>query len=294
MSTVLPLRAAARGGAATRAAGPAVSPEPEFHVDEAGIAYGRFGSIVLKSSYQPLFAREAGMLVPFGVEALVTGFRDERGVAPGELFSLVEGPAQAALERLCRMLHVRNYENMGLPGMELYFNADPSLTAADVEHLEWLLEENMLAAELVTCEITEGAAAAGRLPALADELRRTGMRIAVDDFGAGHSTATRVRTLSPDTVKIDGRRFQAVAEHREALAHLPALFGQLRALGCKILVEGIETPHHLKVAVEAGADLFQGFLLGRPALAGTIVDETPLSIAVLSRGRPERRSAARG
>jgi EAL domain-containing protein (putative c-di-GMP-specific phosphodiesterase class I) len=59
-------------------------------------------------------------------------------------------------------------------------------------------------------------------------------------------------------------------------------------------VEGIETPHHLKVAVEAGADLFQGFLLGRPALAGTIVDETPLSIATLVRSRVERRSASRG
>jgi EAL domain-containing protein (putative c-di-GMP-specific phosphodiesterase class I) len=271
-----------------------VSPEPEFHVDEAGIAYGRFGSIVLKSSYQPLFAREAGLLVPFGVEALVTGFREEQGVAPAELFGLVDGPAQATLERLCRTLHIRNYENMGLPGMELYFNADPSLTAADVEHLEWLLEENALAAELVTCEITEGAAEEGRLVELADELRGTGMRVAVDDFGAGHSTAARVRTIRPDTVKIDGGWFHAVAAREAALAQLPSLFERLRGLGCRILVEGIETPHHLKVAVEAGADLFQGFLLGRPALAGTIVDETPLSIATLVRSRVERRSASRG
>jgi EAL domain-containing protein (putative c-di-GMP-specific phosphodiesterase class I) len=282
-------------GQERRAAGNrAMTHDPEFYVDEAGIAYGRFGSIVLKSSYQPLYAREAGLLVPFGVEALVTGFRNEQAVAPAELFGLVDGLAQATLERLCRMLHIRNYENMGLPGMELYFNADPYLTTADIEHLEWLLEENALAAELVTCEITEGAAEDDRLIALAAELRGAGLRLAVDDFGAGHSTAARVRTLRPDTVKIDGGWFHAVAAREAARAQLPALFERLRGLGCRILVEGIETRHQLTVAVEAGADLFQGFLLGRPALAGTVVDLTPLEIDMLAQDRVERRSVSRG
>ena len=41
------------------------------------------------------------------------------------------------------------------------------------------------------------------------------------------------------------------------------------ASGSKVLVEGIETPEQLVVAISAGADHLQGFLLARPALAGT-------------------------
>jgi EAL domain-containing protein (putative c-di-GMP-specific phosphodiesterase class I) len=49
-------------------------------------------------------------------------------------------------------------------------------------------------------------------------------------------------------------------------------------------VEGIETPEQLVVAISAGADHLQGFLLARPALAGTIFDDAALSVAALSSG----------
>ena len=109
-------------------------------------------------------------------------------------------------------------------------------------------------------------------------MRAIGVRLAVDDFGAGHSTAERVRALRSDTVKIDAAWFRSVVSRPEALRLLPALFARLGDLGCRILVEGIETPRQLHAAVEAGADLLQGYLLARPALAGTIVDDAPLLI----------------
>ena len=48
-----------------------------------------------------------------------------------------------------------------------------------------------------------------------------------------------------------------------------------------MLVEGIEQATHLRVALEGGVDLLQGFLLARPALAGTIFHEEPLSVDTL-------------
>lgn len=251
---------------------------PEFLVDEVGIAYGRFGELVLKSCYQPLFRVEGDWLQPFGVEALVTGMRQKASIGADEILGLVEGEQRARLERLCRMLHVRNYHQIGLPGLQLYFNADPGFTLDDVEHLGWLLAEAGVEPNLVTCEITEQSGDDVRLRALADELRAIGVRLAVDDFGAGHSTAERVRALRPETVKIDANWFRSVVSQPEALRLLPTLFARLGDLGCRILVEGIETPRQLHAAVEVGADLLQGFLLARPALAGTIVDDAPLLI----------------
>ena len=51
--------------------------------------------------------------------------------------------------------------------------------------------------------------------------------------------------------------------------------------GARVLVEGIEQARHLRVALDGGVDLLQGFHLARPALAGTIFNEEPLSIDVL-------------
>jgi EAL domain-containing protein (putative c-di-GMP-specific phosphodiesterase class I) len=263
---------------------------PVFSVDEVGIAYGRFGDLVLKSSFQPLFSVEGDWLQPFGVEALVTGMRETLSIGADEILGLVGGERRVALDRLCRMLHVHNYHAIGLPGMQLFFNADPGFASEDVEDLGWLLAENGIAPDLVTCEITEQAGTDARLGALAAELRAIGVRLAVDDFGAGHSTAERVRALRPDTVKIDADWFRSVASRPEALRMLPALFARLGDLGCRILVEGIETPLHLLAAVEAGADLLQGYLLARPALAGTIVDDAPLSIRDLMADAATRRA----
>ncbi|WP_210321227.1 EAL domain-containing protein [Aquibium microcysteis] len=262
----------------------------EFLVDEVGIAYGRYGDIVMKSSYQPLYSLEGDWLQPFAVEALVTGLRDGVGVGAEEILGRARGGRREALERLCRTLHVRNHHAMGLPGMQLFFNADPGFSPADVEHLAWMLAEEGIAPELVTCEITEQASDDDRLRALAADLRSIGIRLAVDDFGAGHSTAGRVRTLRPDTVKVDAGWFRSVVARPDALRLLPSLFAQLSDLGCTILVEGIETPRHLLAAVEAGADLLQGYLLARPALAGTIVDEAPLQIRDLAAGGATRRA----
>ena len=254
------------------------TPDPDCLIDEVGIAYGRFGDLVLKSCYQPLYCVEGDWLQPFGVEALVTGLRGKVAIGADEILGLVEGEQRVALERLCRILHVRNYHNMGLPGMQLFFNADPGFTVEDVEHLGWLLAEEGVAPELVTCEITEQAGNDGRLRILADELRAIGVQTAVDDFGAGHSTAARVRALRPDTVKIDAHWFRSVVSHPRALDLLPSLFSRLNDFGCRILVEGIETPGQLHAAISAGADLLQGYLLARPALAGTIIDESSLLI----------------
>jgi EAL domain-containing protein (putative c-di-GMP-specific phosphodiesterase class I) len=115
-------------------------------------------------------------------------------------------------------------------------------------------------------------------------MRRNGIRIAVDDFGVGHSTAERLALIEPDIVKLDGGWFGQLCRHPEAEQLFKPLVATLHARNVKVLVEGIETPHHLRVALEGSADLLQGFHLGKPALAGAFFDEGALEIEALLGG----------
>jgi EAL domain-containing protein (putative c-di-GMP-specific phosphodiesterase class I) len=134
---------------------------------------------------------------------------------------------------------------------------------------------------LLVCEITEQAADDRVLASLVREMRRDGIRIAIDDFGTGHSTEARINLLAPDIVKIDGAWFGELCRHAAAERFFRPLVAMLHERGAKVLVEGIENARHLRVALEGGVDLLQGFHLARPALAGTIFNEEPLSIDAL-------------
>ncbi len=259
-----------------------MSNELAVHVDEVGIVFGRHRELLLKSSYQMLFRVDGDVLAPFACEALAIAFTRGQAVPARELFARVETAQREALENVCRMLHFRNYSNIGIDGLELFFNVDPGLPLPDAEHIEWLARETLPDPSLAVCEITEGVATSReQVRAFAVDMKRIGVKIAVDDFGAGESTLDRVHLLEPHTVKIDAGWFQAVARNPEASALLPDLFSGLRDMGCQVLVEGIETATDLAAALTAGADFLQGYYLARPALAGTIFDQAPLDIEVL-------------
>jgi EAL domain-containing protein (putative c-di-GMP-specific phosphodiesterase class I) len=112
-------------------------------------------------------------------------------------------------------------------------------------------------------------------------MRRHGIRLAIDDFGVGHSNLERVKLIRPNIIKIDGGWFRQIAAVPAAAALFKSFVSGLHDLGAQVLVEGIETPEQLSCAVEAGAEYLQGFLLSRPRLAGTIFDPSPLRIDVL-------------
>jgi EAL domain-containing protein (putative c-di-GMP-specific phosphodiesterase class I) len=84
--------------------------------------------------------------------------------------------------------------------------------------------------------------------------------------------------VQPDIVKIDGTWFAEFCRHAAAERFFRPLVSTLHDRGAKVLVEGVENATHLRVALDGGVDLLQGFYLARPALAGTLFDEEPLSI----------------
>ncbi|MGN6470747.1 MAG: EAL domain-containing protein [Rhizobiaceae bacterium] len=256
--------------------------------DEIGIEYGRYGDFTLKSAYQKIFRREDGLLRPFAVEGLVMPFFDGEAVEPETLFEATPAEDKVFVESMCRTLHLRNYDNIGEPGLVLFFNFDPRINsdfAVTVKELEFIAGrygEIQLESRLLVCEIIETQEQdIDTLLRITAEMRRHGIRLAIDDFGVGHSNLERVKLIRPNIIKIDGGWFRQIAAVPAAAALFKSFVSGLHDLGAQVLVEGIETPEQLSCAVEAGAEYLQGFLLSRPRLAGTIFDPSPLRIDVL-------------
>jgi EAL domain-containing protein (putative c-di-GMP-specific phosphodiesterase class I) len=259
----------------------------EIFADEVGIEYGIYGEFRLRSVYQPIFAPRGAALTAVAVEALVEPHLAGRPSSAQAFFDQIPAEDRLFVEAMCRALHLRNYSNIGVDGLDLFFNFNPLVNdhpgraLAEIRLMGRHLADFGLHAGMLVCEVTEQAADDALLLLLVEEMRRDGMRIAIDDFGAGHSTEERVGLLNPDIVKIDGAWFSQLCRHAAAEKFFRPLVSTLHERGAKVLVEGIEQAVHLRVALEGGVDLLQGFYLGRPKLAGTIFNENPLAIDAL-------------
>lgn len=257
-------------------------------VDEIGIQMGRYGAYLLKTLYQPIFSPSPDGLKPVAVDGLVRPYREGKPVEASSFLGKIKAKDRFFVESLCRVLHLRNFHNIGEEGLGLFLNFDPSRQSdfdALLEHVrglrEWLVEDE-LEPDFLVCEITgAGVSDQEKLHDLAAEMRRHGARPAIDGFGAGNTTLKHVRLVQPNVVKIDGAWFRRIAELEPATRLLESLVRSLQRNGARVLVEGIETAEQLKVALDTGAELLQGFLLAEPALAGTIFNTTPLNIEAL-------------
>ncbi|HWI70912.1 MAG TPA: EAL domain-containing protein [Baekduia sp.] len=123
-----------------------------------------------------------------------------------------------------------------------------------------------------TVEITESAAMADplRTDPVLTELVAAGIEVAVDDFGAGYSSLSRLRTMPVQVLKIDKTFLQAVPHDAQATAIVTAIIELARALGMEAVAEGVENEEQRAFLVERGCPLAQGYLLGRPVPAEEI------------------------
>jgi EAL domain-containing protein (putative c-di-GMP-specific phosphodiesterase class I) len=96
------------------------------------------------------------------------------------------------------------------------------------------------------------------------DLHELGLQLALDDFGSGYSSLSRLREMPMETLKIDRAFLRDVPERGEAAAIVTAILALARALGRTAVAEGVETAEQRDFLVAQGCGLLQGFLLGRP------------------------------
>jgi diguanylate cyclase (GGDEF)-like protein/PAS domain S-box-containing protein len=144
-----------------------------------------------------------------------------------------------------------------------------------VDHVVAALRDTGLSGPTLILEITESAELEDSVRVTEEfrRLRELGVRIAVDDFGAGYSSLGFLMGLTADALKIDRTLLDFDTTQRGSLVTAIAELG--RTLGLTVVVEGVETTEHLARAREASCDAAQGFHFSRPlpfdAIAGFLL-----------------------
>jgi diguanylate cyclase (GGDEF)-like protein/PAS domain S-box-containing protein len=225
--------------------------------------------------YQPLVKLRSGELV--GAEALIRWQDGARLVPPSDFLPLAERTGLMAplsdwvIAEACRQAkHWRDRR------IDLYvsINLPPSFwQPTAMRHVLATIESFGLNPDRLMIEITESAmmvaSRANMEPVLA-ELHERGLRLAIDDFGSGHSSLSRLNQMRVSTLKID-RSFVQDLPHDKSSAVLVSSIVQLaRNLGLEPLAEGIETEEQRDFFLEHGCELGQGFHFSRPVRASEL------------------------
>jgi EAL domain-containing protein (putative c-di-GMP-specific phosphodiesterase class I)/PAS domain-containing protein len=224
----------------------------------------------LELHWQPIYALRSSRLA--ALEALLRWNHPERGlVGPAEFIPVAEATGVIeplgdwVLDAVCAQQAAWAQDGLH---PQLSFNVSPTqLRRADfVERVAARLHAWDADASRLTVELTESSTLED--PASAEPLVRglhaLGLRIALDDFGSGYSSLSRLRELPVTMLKIDRAFMRDLPERTEAAAIVTAILQLAGALGRVAVAEGVETEAQRAFLAEQGCPLAQGYLLGRP------------------------------
>ncbi|ESR24036.1 bifunctional diguanylate cyclase/phosphodiesterase [Lutibaculum baratangense] len=156
------------------------------------------------------------------------------------------------------------------PGLSLSLN----VSAASVLDVSWFarlachLRSDRDIARRLMVEVTETVAIEDldRAADFVRALKDLGCKVAIDDFGAGHTSFRNLRSLGADVVKIDGSFVDTITTSEDTLFFVRTLVALARHLGLGTVAERVTTEEQARILQEAGVEHLQGYLIGKPKL----------------------------
>ncbi len=230
----------------------------------------------LRAVFQPIYDLRTGH--PRGYEALIRPMPGSGFADPAELFAAAESVGRTVeLDLASVATSISAFAGLALPG-SLTLNLSPRTLEADdfsVHTLVQMLRRQQLDPARIVLELTEREAVEDmdRLVRAVEACRAAGMRIAIDDVGAGNAGLRLLSQLRFDIVKIDLSLVQGGAVRATSQEVVRTLKDLADRWGALVIAEGVETPEQLEFVRSLGIRAGQGYLLGRPT-------ETPSTAVV--------------
>jgi EAL domain-containing protein (putative c-di-GMP-specific phosphodiesterase class I) len=220
--------------------------------------------------FQPIIGSANGAIV--GYEALARRYDSQGNVkSAGELFihpdisdnQLIEWDRSVRRQALQRFSQLTDNCYLTL-----------NISAAWIDYLEnfdslptlLMLDEFEIDKKRIVIEITETEGNLDKLLKAVEQYRKHGLKIAIDDFGAGFSQLERVMAIQPDIIKLDMQLFQNAARGGVETDIVHLLTRLAKRTGCRIVCEGVETNEDFLFGLNCGAQYMQGYLFS-PATA---------------------------
>ncbi|MGO6729675.1 bifunctional diguanylate cyclase/phosphodiesterase [Rhizobium ruizarguesonis] len=236
-----------------------------------GLLKSAISSGAIEAVFQPLVSATTGAVT--GLEALARWRTATGNISPGIFIPLAErcGLIDALGVHMLRtsIEHAKSW-----PDLALSVNVSPIQLcnpefAAEVISV---LRELDFSPRRLTLEITEGVLMTNPDQARRsiDQLKRVGIKFALDDFGCGYASIGALRQFGFDRMKIDRSLVSALDEGGNGADVLRATISLATALQIPVTAEGIENTRQATILRDAGCDQLQGYLIGRPMSAHDI------------------------
>jgi diguanylate cyclase (GGDEF)-like protein len=237
--------------------------------------------------YQPQVDVRTGQI--FGIEALARWHHPKQGLLhPGHFIPIAEKTGAIlplgrwVIEGVCQQIATWRTEGLVPPKVALNVSAIQMKSPADFERdLLHTLQSWNLAPSDIELELTESVlmATTREHRQLIERLNVLGIAIAIDDFGTGYSSLGYLRAYRVSHIKIAQDFIQNVEEGSGDVAIIRAAISLGRELGISVIAEGVETDYQLRLLMQAGCPLVQGFYFSAPVPAARMG-------ALLSQKRP--------
>jgi len=268
-----------------------------FRIEQALRKAIEGGDFVLH--YQPQVSLGSHRTVT--MEALLRWRRSDTHIVPAGEFIQVAEQSGLMLDLNDWVLEtaasaVREWRASGWPEARVAINVSAQqFVAGDfLASIERLLARHQLPPEAIELELTENMLQTGAVTVnTLHGLSMLGVATSLDDFGTGYSSLTSLEQLPLSCVKLDRSVISAVDQNPRAAAIARSIISLCRSLGLTVTAEGVERNEHLDFLSQCGDVLVQGYLVGRPMEACTVVDyvrDTEIRVATLlqiaERARP--------
>ncbi|WP_457749111.1 EAL domain-containing protein [Sulfurimonas sp.] len=169
-------------------------------------------------------------------------------------------------EKLTKIIIDKTFKYFSGINIDFSINLDAKLLADDTffPYLKNKIDEygvgNNLIIEILEYRIDK----LGELCFKARELNELSVRIALDDFGSGHSNYTTLIALNPQIIKIDGNIVKNVLTSKKKRTIITHLINLSRDLGIRLVAESVENEEIYNYLKEIGIKIFQGYYIGIP------------------------------
>ncbi|BCB95306.1 hypothetical protein JZK55_02280 [Dissulfurispira thermophila] len=225
----------------------------------------------LTTHFQPIFSAKDGSV--YGYEALTRIRENKNDINISELFKVaILTDTISSLDVKCRGNAISLGSLLGInhKGSYLFINVCPEALmdpAHSVGITDELADKYGISKEKIVLEITEESAIHNYklFNEAVDYYKKRDYKIAIDDFGAGYGGLKMLSVIEPDFVKIDRHFISNIDKATVKFNLVDSIASACHRIGIKVIAEGIEREEELKIVINMGIDLLQGYYLYKPS-----------------------------
>ncbi|MDG5473068.1 EAL domain-containing protein [Jeotgalibacillus sp. ET6] len=221
------------------------------------------------SHLQPILKVDSGDV--YAYESLLRSNDPSKSISPFELFKVANTTGfHSLLDQRAREEAIKAKKMHIQHGIKSFINFLPSTIYNPeycLKHTFNIVKKYDIDPEDLVFEVveTEKITDVDHLKSVFNTYKREGIKVALDDVGAGFSTIDMLKLLEPDYVKIDRSFISFCDTSAEKQDFLKEVRETSQNLGIKVLAEGIERQEELEICQKLGLDLCQGYLFGKPS-----------------------------